>query len=109
MNVERIKRLLQSGKVSVSVRRFHYSRRTLYGECFTDTGAIFINKRKTDKVFTRTLIHECLHVLNPSWSERKVLVHERLIYYSLSDEDRGWFHGFFGGLKCRRKARKSDG
>jgi len=47
----------------------------IWGECLDDTGLIWLSSglRKKPKLLTLNIIlHECLHIKNPEWSEDKV-------------------------------------
>ncbi|MEO2056988.1 MAG: YgjP-like metallopeptidase domain-containing protein [Flavobacteriaceae bacterium] len=47
----------------------------IWGECLDDTGLIWLSSGLHNKPKTLTLniiIHECLHIKNPDWSEDKV-------------------------------------
>jgi hypothetical protein len=47
----------------------------IWGECIDDTGLIWLNgglHNKPKTLTLNTIIHECLHIKNPDWSEDRV-------------------------------------
>jgi len=47
------------------------------GTADIDTGEIFIDKRLKGHELLEILIHEVLHVQNPTWSEAKIIGHSQ--------------------------------
>ena len=71
----RVYRLLNSERVLIIFKKI----RKKAGE--TDYQTIWLNHH--DDILS-TLIHECLHVLYPTWSETKVLQYEKQIFNKLT-------------------------
>jgi hypothetical protein len=56
----------------------------IFGYCYYDENRIEIDPRNQ---FLETAIHECIHFLNPSWSETDVLYAEKRILNNCSYKD----------------------
>lgn len=73
-------RLLQSGRVTIEKR---YLKSGLWGLCDHEDGILFIGKHLCETSQVKALIHESLHFLNPSKSERWVRSQERTVFDGL--------------------------
>jgi len=71
----RVYRLLNSDKILIVFKKI----RSTAGE--TDFKTIWLNHHHE---ILPTLIHECLHILYPTWSESKVLKYESQIFNKLT-------------------------
>ena len=74
--------LLRSGRVTVC-----YCHIPEWGLCDWSEREITIRARLSRKNKVRTLIHECIHYLHPSFGEDTVLLIERDIFNGLSQAD----------------------
>lgn len=77
---KRIIRLIQSGRVTIEKR---YLKSGLWGLCDYEDGILFISKPLCETSQVKALIHESLHFLHPSKSERWVRSQERIVFDGL--------------------------
>ena len=61
----------QDIKVITKPLKHRFSSRRLFGEAW-DNGEIWINLSQSESDRLNTVIHECLHVFYPKWSEARV-------------------------------------
>lgn len=62
-------------KKVVSIVYKKIGRHKARGLAYTDTGHILIDERLRGKELLYVLVHESIHIQNPTWSEIKVIGH----------------------------------
>lgn len=77
--IKRILKLLNSGRVEVVQARI-----SEWGLCDYNEKVLYVRKTLSDNNRVTTLVHECIHFLNPDFKERKVLALEKVVYNNLS-------------------------
>ena len=93
--ISHVIRLLNSNRVEVKIVHL----KGLWGLCDYEDSELFVRKGMTTNNQITTLIHECLHFLNPSWGERLVLQAEKRVYDSLTHKEKEFLEDF---IKERR-------
>lgn len=70
--MKRILTLLRSGRLTIVQQHMEH-----WGECDWDEHLLVIKKTLSRRNKAKTLIHECVHYLHPSFAEDTVLLIER--------------------------------
>ncbi len=79
-----ILRLLRSKNVNVKI---HELEKGFHGFVYTENGIIHISNKQPIKQRVSTLIHECLHILNPKQPEPMVAYYEKEVLAKLSKKE----------------------
>jgi hypothetical protein len=80
-----ILRMLKAGKITVKVHAFEGTSKHLSGYCYPPEFSVaHIKHHLPIKWRVSTLIHECLHMLNPQTKEEVILAVEKEVFMKLS-------------------------
>lgn len=98
--IERIIKLLSEKKATVSLTTLTGG---LWGMCDFQDRELFIKKTLRIESQIKVLIHECLHLLNPSKSEKWVLKTEAYVYDNLVKSEHRYLKNYLRRLQCQSR------
>lgn len=87
--IDRIYYLLLAGMVEVVFEPLPYG---VFGLCNTDTGIVSIDPKQDNPI--ATLLHECIHILDPTLDELEVETRTQEMFANLSPPEYRWLYRF---------------